>query len=702
MRSMLTRPGSHSHFIYARCAQSESWITNAVVADELELFEQCFDWVVNRMRWESMIDAGRAAMLKSLPAEDPDYNYFFARSSECPFPMEEDDDLDEDAYCWRSEVQIHGGEDKVTEADYKALAEVLAAFKVVKGASLFTRKGDALNRTLAAIPILTTAREKNRQLAPGPETTPLASVTAQRTVLDEMAAAETLPEIGLGEEFSGDLDAMDDMLADEDATLTNQSAVEGVQAPTVIAEENTSATVEPEMIAADSASPSTAVGDLHFLDENAILQTVSSLIADEAHWKKAKPKPGTGNVTQKQLENETKKKERPKAKKEQGTKQMFEWGDEDDLPLSVLRDRIAKSKRPLTLCRSEDDILTAPSTRKISMQLYMPHHFCKLSHIFVGEWGKLRINRASSAPLETPHDFRWIDSVVRDMQTNDQPTAGKSFMEFLSIFNGYFNDADERNIRAGSEPYLGGSSEDFFDDGVPQEDDDDLDNANTSANKLSNSMLHRSNRSFFSEADSDVEDAEMFGVKYSIRQRRINAPAVKRAIGTVLSNRELDADMLNAQLRLARQLKLDETIKLRDGDVSIVSESGELDLSLVDSRKNGLLDMSAEEEQLQIREENEMGDDPTCELHKSDVKVSNVTLSGRHTFSSLLVRVPDYLTGRTANDLNPINAFSVLLHMCNENNLELAQRRDSNNMVLPSAMGDFTILPSRRNKRKHE
>lgn len=49
-------------------------------------------------------------------------------------------------------------------------------------------------------------------------------------------------------------------------------------------------------------------------------------------------------------------------------------------------------------------------------------------------------------------------------------------MEFLSIFNGYFNNADERNVRAGSEPYLGGSSEDFFDEDVPQEDDDDLDN----------------------------------------------------------------------------------------------------------------------------------------------------------------------------------------------------------------------------------
>lgn len=62
----------------------------------------------------------------------------------------------------------------------------------------------------------------------------------------------------------------------------------------MIAEEDASATAGPEVIAADGASPSTAVGDLHFLDENAILQTVSSLIADEAHWKKAKPNAETG------------------------------------------------------------------------------------------------------------------------------------------------------------------------------------------------------------------------------------------------------------------------------------------------------------------------------------------------------------------------------------------------------------------------
>ncbi|VDK30952.1 unnamed protein product [Anisakis simplex] len=94
----------------------------------------------------------------------------------------------------------------------------------------------------------------------------------------------------------------------------------------------------------------------------------------------------------------------------------------------------------------------------------------------------------------------------------------------------------------------------------------------------------------------------MFGVKYSIRQRRINAPAVKRAIGTVLGEKALDADALNAQLQLARRLNIDEVRRLGDQNVSIVSEDGgELDLSLVDSR--GKFDISAEEHELQIREE---------------------------------------------------------------------------------------------------
>ncbi|VDM46944.1 unnamed protein product [Toxocara canis] len=465
----------------------------------------------------------------------------------------------------------------------------------------------------------------------------------------------------------------DDAFAAEDSALpADQSAIGGdIQTMPVIREEDCSTAPDPELIVGDSVSPTTAVGDLHFLDENAILKTVSSLITDETHWKKAKPNVETASVTQKQAETETKKKERPKAKKEQDQKQLFEWSDEDELPLSALRDRMAKAKRPLALSRSEEDIINATIVRKVQMQLYMPHYFCKLSHVFVGEWGKLRINRASSAPLETPHhEERWVDSVVRDMQTNDEPTASKSFMEFIAMFNNYFNNADDRNVRAGSEPGLNSSSGDFFDEYTAQ--------------------------------DGDDENDIMFGVKYSIRQRRINAPAVKRAIATVLSTKELDADMLNAQLEVARRLKLKEVDKLGDHDVSIINENDELDLSLTQSRKNGMLDLSAEEEQLQMREEEEMGEDPTCELHKGDVKVSKVTLEGRHTFSSLLLRVPDFVTGRTANDLNPVNAFSVLLHMCNENNLELAQRRDENGMVPPSAMGDFTILPSRKSKRRHQ
>lgn len=54
-------------------------------------------------------------------------------------------------------MPVRSEERKATEVDYVAFAHVLGNFKVVKGASLlYTRKGDALNRTSAATPILTT------------------------------------------------------------------------------------------------------------------------------------------------------------------------------------------------------------------------------------------------------------------------------------------------------------------------------------------------------------------------------------------------------------------------------------------------------------------------------------------------------------------------------------------------------------------
>ncbi|EJW81930.1 hypothetical protein WUBG_07162 [Wuchereria bancrofti] len=126
-------------------------------------------------------------------------------------------------------------------------------------------------------------------------------------------------------------------------------------------------------------------------------------------------------------------------------------------------------------------------------------------------------------------------------------------------------------------------------------------------------------------------------------------------------------------------------------DLSILSED-----SYQDSFDR--IELSREEEQLQLREEEEMIDDPTCELRHAEVTVKDFRLAGRHTFSSVLAQLPSYLAGRTADDLSPINAFSVLLHLCNENNLELLQRRDRRGLIMSTEMGDFTIISARQNR----
>lgn len=62
-----------------------------------------------------------------------------------------------------------------------------------------------------------------------------------------------------------------------------------------------------------------------------------------------------------------------------------------------------------------------------------------------------------------------------------------------------------------------------------------------------------------------------------------------------------------------------------------------------------------------------MHENPTSEMDNLNERVSNFQLRGRHTFSSVLAQLPSFLTGRTADEINPVNAFSVLLHLCNEN-----------------------------------
>ncbi|MFH4979995.1 hypothetical protein AB6A40_006704 [Gnathostoma spinigerum] len=86
-----------------------------------------------------------------------------------------------------------------------------------------------------------------------------------------------------------------------------------------------------------------------------------------------------------------------------------------------------------------------------------------------------------------------------------------------------------------------------------------------------------------------------------------------------------------------------------------------------------------------------MTDDPMREIHLQDSHVGGVIVIGRHTFTSLMFRLPDYLTGRTANDLTCTNALPILLQLCNENNIELIQHRGEDGLVRVDDMDDLTI-----------
>ncbi|VDD89701.1 unnamed protein product [Enterobius vermicularis] len=110
--------------------------------------------------------------------------------------------------------------------------------------------------------------------------------------------------------------------------------------------------------------------------------------------------------------------------------------------------------------------------------------------------------------------------------------------------------------------------------------------------------------------------------------------------------------------------------------------------------ESSFLSLSASEAQLQLQEEEAIAEDPTREVHNINVPVDKIKIQGSHTFSSLLAHVPDFLVGRTAEDINPIDIFCILLHLCNENNLEVVQRHDGNGMTLSSELDDFRIVSS--------
>ncbi|VDK80736.1 unnamed protein product [Onchocerca ochengi] len=372
-------------------------------------------------------------------------------------------------------------------------------------------------------------------------------------------------------------------------------------------------------------------------------------------------------------------------------KEAFEIGDFDNMPLAVIRDRQRQAKRPTLLIKREDEVLKIHRTRIAAGLFYKPEQFCRLAHVFSGEWESVRFNRAMSVPADVKDEC--LSRMLRQ-SIGDDLDPEKAIKEHMSYFNGYFDDLclEQRSLSVpcAVEACDGHNDNDLFSEIATQNNDDENDNASMQAYDV---VTLNATESFYSEVDSGAEEAEIFGVKYSVRQRRINAPDVKKAIGTILSNAELDADSLNAELSAARQ----QGFSFVDGlnDLSIVSEDSWQDSFILNGNH---IELNTKEEQLQLKNGEEMNDDSTCEPRHDEIAVKDFRLAGRHTFSSVLAQLPLYLAGRTADDLNPVNAFSVLLHLCNENNLELLQRRDDHGLIMPTEMGDFTIIPARQNR----
>uniref|UniRef100_A0A1I8EVF6 Condensin complex subunit 2 n=1 Tax=Wuchereria bancrofti TaxID=6293 RepID=A0A1I8EVF6_WUCBA len=672
----------------SRIADTRSGLTYAPIADELEPFEESMCWKVCKMRWDDMSNEARAKTLKSLPGEHPVFNYFFARSAE--HLSAESDNVLGNLPVFRSIIEIEVPRDaiKMTGDDQKALAGVLDTFRIGRGESLFKKKGDDFGRKIAQIPIATPIQRPEMQSVWERESI-ISKEQSRPAVLSESINGRLMIASRM-DDINSETDACFDNDTDMDADVTSRlndfhSVADDVRLFSSKQAEFSESLRLESGIRIDRMDAASAYGDLHFVDEKRVAIMAYSIVNDETHWKKRKlDKEVIGAAKGKPL-MKLDKVERKKAKKEE-EKEVFEIGDFDNMPLAVIRDRQRQTKRPAVLVRREDEVLKTNRTRIAANLFYKPEQFCRLAHVFSGEWENVRFNRSMSAPVDAKDEC--VSRMLRQTIREDLDPE-EAIKEHMSCFNGYFDDAysEQRSmsVPCTSEPFDGHNDNDLLSEVAAQDNDDN----DSTLIPMYDVPTVKTTQSFYSEADSEAEEAEIFGVKYSVRQRRINAPAVKRAIGTILSDAKLDADALNAELSVARQ----QGFSFLDGlnDLSILSED-----SYQDSFDR--IELSREEEQLQLREEEEMIDDPTCELRHAEVTVKDFRLAGRHTFSSVLAQLPSYLAGRTADDLSPINAFSVLLHLCNENNLELLQRRDRRGLIMSTEMGDFTIISARQNR----
>ncbi|VBB31522.1 unnamed protein product [Acanthocheilonema viteae] len=500
-----------------RIADTKSGLTYAPIADELEPFEESMCWKVCRMRWDEMSNEARAKTLKSLSGEHPTFNYFFARSAE--HLSAEDDNVLGSLPVFRSIIEIEVPRDtiKMTGDDQKALAGVLDTFRIGRGESLFKKKGDDFGRKIAQIPIATPIRRPEVQTAWERESTiskeQSRSIVPSESINDRLTISSRMNDVD-SETDAGGFNATFDNDTDMDTEVTSsrmsdfRPAADDVRS---LASKQTEFSEKPESVRMESSiriertDAASAYGDLHFVDERRVAIMAYSIVNDETHWKKRKLDKGEviGAVKGK-IPIKLDKLERKKAKRED-EKEAFEIGDFDNMPLAVIRDRQRQTKRPTVLVKREDEVLKIHRTRIAADLFYKPEQFCRLAHVFSGEWENVRFNRAMSAPVDAK-DERLSRMLRQSIREDLDPE--EAIKEHMSCFNSYFDDvcSEQRSmsVPCGGETFDGHNDNDVFSEVTTQDNDD---NDSTLVPTYDVPTL-KATQSFYSEVDSGAEEAE--------------------------------------------------------------------------------------------------------------------------------------------------------------------------------------------------
>ncbi|TKR77244.1 hypothetical protein L596_018254 [Steinernema carpocapsae] len=197
-----------------------------------------------------------------------------------------------------------------------------------------------------------------------------------------------------------------------------------------------------------------------------------------------------------------------------------------------------------------------------------------------------------------------------------------------------------------------GDADDFVDPYEPLEPLDDL-----HSTRVDDPVgEHRVASQASSGASVDPEDEEeAFCARYKYKQTRVDAPLVKQAFASILSD----------------PTKGIGQVILSTSHLNVTLEDG------VEEELNGIKSLE--------------------DLKALGIRVTDFTVSGHHTFTRLLEQIPALVDEQTAEDMKISTALTILLHMCNENILQLEQERCASTGLVPlEALGDFVISSQQR------